>query len=237
VTNSPRIVGRDWRLTRAERDSLGFGLITLVGQAPSAATDGKPPLLGATGKAIASRAGLNFPVEYASVFDRVNLFPRWPGMNPRGGDEFDPLLGQAAAGDLSGEVNGRLCVLLGKRVARSFGLRDAPFYSFWLLGEAGCGYRAQYCPVDRNGPSPVIGLVLARDQQLRDDEKRRAAGDPTMLPAEVCQFHAFVVPHPSRVSRHWNTQRAVDRDRQFWRDLVQGARLCAAARFPEQELD
>lgn len=92
----------------------------IVGEAPSRATDGGPPLSGRSGARLAAMLGLR-PEDLAARFELANLLERWPGPARGGGSAFHAAEAASAAASL--DLEGRRVVLLGARVARAFGVR------------------------------------------------------------------------------------------------------------------
>lgn len=215
-----------------------IGLAVLVGQAPS--RHGRPdrPLTGPSGKAIAEAAGVAYPMQYLATFDRVNVlehFPRKPvgytSLNPLTGDENEyrmPMPGdpfpledaRTAALALAPELADQVVILLGRGVARCFGLRppsnhnlrSAGWYLPWhvalRLGRGGARYEAHPAHHHAKGQCPF--------RQKLGTELDYA-------------FAAVTAPHPSRVSRHWREKAAREEAQKFWAELVTRLRAGAAA--------
>jgi len=91
-----------------------------IGQAP-----GHPgpvrPLEGRNGKRLASLLGVSVE-EYLSGTDRVNLLNEYPG-RAGNGDAFPLDAARAAAREMLPRLKGRVVILLGRGVARAFGVR------------------------------------------------------------------------------------------------------------------
>ena len=89
----------------------------VVGQAPSRATDGRPPFSGRTGANLASLLGVPHR-ELLRLVDVVNLLPRWPGKAGRG-DRFPIAEARAAAAMLLAVAPHDRIVAVGANVARA----------------------------------------------------------------------------------------------------------------------
>jgi uracil-DNA glycosylase len=98
--------------------------IGLVGQAPSRRGDPRKPLAGPNGQKIARLAGISH--DELIGCRRMHLNTRYRGKR-RKGDAFNRAEGNANAGDVLLDWRVERIVLLGKNVARCFGLRDVPF--------------------------------------------------------------------------------------------------------------
>ena len=98
--------------------------IGLVGQAPSRRGDPRKPLAGPNGQKIARLAGISH--DELIGCRRMHLNTRYSGKR-RKGDAFNRAEGNANAGDVLLDWRVERIVLLGKNVARCFGLRDVPF--------------------------------------------------------------------------------------------------------------
>lgn len=100
--------------------------VLLVGQAPSRDTCGGPPFSGRSGRRLADLAGVKHD-ELREVFALVNLLDRWPGKNGRG-DAFPMGEARAAAARLDLSKHD-VVVLVGKSVARAFGIGEAEYFA------------------------------------------------------------------------------------------------------------
>jgi uracil-DNA glycosylase len=109
-------------------------MIVIVGQAPGPSSNRREPLTGASGRRLASLCGMTAD-EFCSRFERVNLLARYPGKLGKG-DAFDLAAGRSAAFRLLPRMVGRRSVLLGGKVAASFGLRAAPMFAWRRIGGA-----------------------------------------------------------------------------------------------------
>jgi hypothetical protein len=98
--------------------------IGLVGQAPSRRGDPRKPLAGPNGQKIARLAGMNYDELIACR--RGHLNTHYIGKRGKG-DRFDHATGNVKAADVLLDWRVERIVLLGKNVARCFGLRDLPF--------------------------------------------------------------------------------------------------------------
>lgn len=102
----------------------------LVGEASN--LPGGEVLRGASGRRLADLAGEDLD-RFHELFECVNLLARWPGRSGGvKGHVFDPAAARRAAARL--DLRGRTVVLLGKRVARAFGLADPPWLQPLRLG-------------------------------------------------------------------------------------------------------
>ena len=98
--------------------------IGLVGQAPSRRGDPHKPLAGPNGQKIARLAGMSYDELIACR--RKHLNTHLNGKRGKG-DAFDHAKGNVNAADILLDWRVERIVLLGKNVARCFGLRDLPF--------------------------------------------------------------------------------------------------------------
>lgn len=90
----------------------------LIGQAPSASTDGKPPFVGRSGKRLARWTGVD---NLRDVFDLYNLVPSWPGKQGKGDKVPRDEMVEAAYLLISGGLlGGRQVVLVGQEVRDAF---------------------------------------------------------------------------------------------------------------------
>lgn len=100
--------------------------LVIVGQAPSKTADAKRPLSADTGSGKLMMKMLGIGVaEYMGV-ERLNLLPRWPGKAGKKGDAFDAKIAAVAAGSIIVRAQKTHFVLLGRGVAKAFGV-DAGF--------------------------------------------------------------------------------------------------------------
>ncbi len=107
--------------------------VILVGQAPGPrGKGGHYALTGRVGGRIASLAGLRFPQEYLETFARCNLLAEWPGPAEGKGDYFPGIVaGRAALRFIEhADVAGRKVILLGRGVARAFGVPRAAWFDW-----------------------------------------------------------------------------------------------------------
>lgn len=182
-------------------------MIAFIGQAPSRDTDGKLPFSGRSGKKLAALMGMSHE-EFGRRFVFMNVLDYFPGKNGKG-DAFPMAEAKAKASqmDLSGY---ELVILVGKRVAEAFEIRNVPMFrllevrqSVGLLG-AGRQFRAVFRDVDK--PHDAITV-------LGETDKRHS-----FLLEEV--FKGAVIPHPSGVNRWWNDPLNENEAREFLRSLV-----------------
>lgn len=202
-----------------DRGALGV----LVGQAPS--RTGRPDrcLTGSAGRAIAEACGLEFPGAYARAFDRVNVYEAFPGTSPSGGDLFPTGGARERAMALAPELAGRTAILLGRGVARAFGLPiDAPWYSGWHVAMRTC-----------TSPSSPDWCVFSWACHAHDSHPEgtpcwpsiEEVGATVEAPIPTRRWHdhafrAFVAPHPSRVSRHWSGLTQREEAWRWWSQVV-----------------
>jgi uracil-DNA glycosylase len=98
--------------------------IGLVGQAPSRRGDPRRPLAGPNGQKIARLAGMSYDELIACR--RKHLNTHYTPKHDKG-KAFDHAKGNVNAADVLLDWRVERIVLLGKNVARCFGLRDLPF--------------------------------------------------------------------------------------------------------------
>ena len=98
----------------------------VIGQAPGRPTDAGylSPFEGPCGERLASLLGIKWR-HFMTMVERANLIQEWPGKSGRG-DKFPRARGtiSALAMVMRGQLDNRKVVLLGKEVARCFGLAD-----------------------------------------------------------------------------------------------------------------
>lgn len=106
----------------------------LIGQAPSAETEGRPAFDGRSGRFLASLLGLPLP-ELFRRLEATNLIGRFPGkaVRPGKGDLFPTEEAKEAAAKL--DVTGREVLLAGKKVAAAFGLKKVGWFEPTKLGK------------------------------------------------------------------------------------------------------
>jgi len=107
-----------------KRKKIEMHKIGLVGQAPSRRGDPRKPLAGPNGQKIARLAGMSYGELIACR--RKHLNTHYIGKRGKR-DAFDHAKGKVNAADVLLDWRVERIVLLGKNVARSFGLRDVPF--------------------------------------------------------------------------------------------------------------
>ena len=98
--------------------------VGLVGPAPSRRGDPSKPLAGPNGQRIARLAGISH--DELIAFRRRHLNTHYRGKRGKG-HEFDHARGNVNAADILLDWRVERIVLLGKNVARCFGIRDLPF--------------------------------------------------------------------------------------------------------------
>lgn len=97
----------------------------LVGRAPGPQANQCGPLSGRAGTVLAGCAGMRRDA-FLTAFNRVNVFPRWPGPAPGGtGDAFPPREARERARRML--LVGQPLVFLGEAVAQAFGFREEVF--------------------------------------------------------------------------------------------------------------
>lgn len=106
----------------------------LVGEAPSR-TSGPDPLSGACGARLAGFCSLSAR-EFGSTFDRANVLATWPGSAGKG-SAFPLALARERAAALRRRFRGgRTVILLGRRVARAFGLAEQHYFEPVWVGRS-----------------------------------------------------------------------------------------------------
>jgi uracil-DNA glycosylase len=100
--------------------------LTLIGQAPSRETDGKPPF---TGRCGAFLAGLMGTTQERMLEDHefLNVLDRFPGKGING-DLFPRDKAEIAARGILPSLRGKVVILLGSNVARAFGAKSFTYY-------------------------------------------------------------------------------------------------------------
>lgn len=106
----------------------------LVGEAPGRQTVGARPFTGRTGRRLERLAGVDRLYDH---FDVVNLLDRWPG--PAGVGSAWPMLEARVRAEVVKQQarvarRPRNVVLVGRRVAAAFGLRELDFLTWGFLG-------------------------------------------------------------------------------------------------------
>jgi len=109
--------------------------LVIIGQGPSRPGKRSRPLEGAAGRKLASLFGVS-EREYRDGTLRLNIFSRWFGKQGKG-DRFPLAAARRRASKLRRRLRGRRVVLLGRNVARAFGITVE--YLRWIRGgfEAG----------------------------------------------------------------------------------------------------
>jgi uracil-DNA glycosylase len=115
--------------------------ITIVGEAPSQSSDPKKPFHGASGARLAQLAGLGGVRDLERAARLVNVLQRWPGFGHAGEKGSKVPIAKAKRAAKKIELVG-VVVLAGRRVARAFGLDDAPYF--------------QWFRTDRHGPCNLV---------------------------------------------------------------------------------
>ena len=104
--------------------------LLLVGPSPGHG-DPTHPLEGRVGAKLAFLCGISIP-EYLNTFERINLLKDWPGKQGKG-DAFFLDEARKVAGRI--QLKGRMAVLLGKNVAKAFGVSQLPWMTWTELRE------------------------------------------------------------------------------------------------------
>jgi uracil-DNA glycosylase len=105
----------------ANKTKTEKGKLVLVGQAPSRRGDPEKPLQGdLVVRRLAGVCGMGRK-EYMGLTDRYNVLRRWPGKKGKG-DHFPMRLARRSARRLALGFSGRRVILLGRSVAKAFGL-------------------------------------------------------------------------------------------------------------------
>jgi len=103
--------------------------LLLIGQAPGRNGDPRRPLEGRIAGKMAELAGV--PVgEWLDRTERMNLLGEFRGKAGKG-DAWDAELARKAADGMKKTIAGRRVLLLGRNVARAFGLVDLPWLT-WM---------------------------------------------------------------------------------------------------------
>lgn len=95
--------------------------LTMIGQAPSRETNGKPPFTGKCGVFLASLMGIS-QEEMLAQHEMLNVLDYWPGKG-LGGDKFPMPLAKIAARKMLESLRNKPVILLGSNVARAFGAK------------------------------------------------------------------------------------------------------------------
>lgn len=104
------------------------GRLLLIGQAPSRSGDPSRPLEGRIGRMLAELAGISLD-GYMKLTERTNLLGEWLGKAGKG-DSWDALAARERASELEQVFPDREAILLGRNVARAFGLGDLPWLTW-----------------------------------------------------------------------------------------------------------
>lgn len=111
--------------------------LLLIGQAPGRGGDPSRPLEGRIGRRLAEMIGVSFD-EYLLIAERTNLLTEWTGKKGKG-DSWDALAARERASELRQVFPGRVAVLLGRNVARAFGLGDLEWLAWMDFCEGAVG--------------------------------------------------------------------------------------------------
>lgn len=106
----------------------------LIGEAPSRTGDPGAPLSGRIGQRLADLSGLTLD-EYLRATKRLNLFQQWHGAAGKGSAfPLDEAREAAFAVRLKHFRMGQRVLLLGKRVASAFGMRQPDYLKWYEVG-------------------------------------------------------------------------------------------------------
>lgn len=112
--------------------------ILMIGQAPSrgGGADPQQACTGVSFKKLCSMCSIRYPSPYTALFDRVNVFPEWPGFSSSSkGDAFpNDEAKEHAAQLLPRLASYSRVLLLGKSTAKSFGVVDVDWFRAIDLG-------------------------------------------------------------------------------------------------------
>lgn len=108
----------------------------LIGEAPSRKSDPKKPFQGASGRRLARMAGLDSEEDLPTRFRMTNVLGRWPGTGNAGekGSRFPIARAKRAARRI--ELLG-VVILAGRRVAKAFGMAEAPYFRWYATDRHG----------------------------------------------------------------------------------------------------
>lgn len=128
-----------WRRVRTEeapkrRRRRALDRVVLVAFAPEREEDLRRPLIDdVSGALLRKLSGAATVEQYVSWFERLYLLRRAPSIPGFSGRRFAVLSAREAAFALLPELRGRRVILLGRTVARAFGLRREAFPPFaWV---------------------------------------------------------------------------------------------------------
>mgnify|MGYP001576063991 FL=1 len=119
----------------------------IIGEAPSRNGDPKKPITGRPGRCLA-RAAFGAAADvprFLAGFERKNLIGTWPGQEGKG-SAWPVAAARKAAGTLLPELAGRTAILLGKRVARAFGMARLAYFA-WAPIKVAAGMRPAWVVV------------------------------------------------------------------------------------------
>lgn len=179
-------------LQKKEREIYGLGKVVVIGQAPCNGGDPTKPVTGAIGRRLAAVMGLGWPEEYLRFFDRANLIDEYLGSTTGKGDFFPLDRAMKAAGQSLSQLVGRRVLLLGRGVAKAYGLVRSKFLVWERM------YR-----VDEN-------FVWESPSSATWDDVRCPRADEILF---------SIFPHPSGINAIWNQKRNQERFTKFLCDL------------------
>lgn len=108
----------------------------IIGQAPAKGNDALPPFSGRSGARIALLAGVGDSGDVLPEhFELRNLFDKYPGKEGKKGDKFDLRAGRKRAAKILAEYEGtdQLILIMGKRVAKAFGVNREEYLEWFVL--------------------------------------------------------------------------------------------------------
>ena len=115
-------------------------VLLLIGQAPGRKGDPSRPLEGRIARKLAELAGVSVE-EWLRCTERTNLLREFPGKAGKG-DAWPKERASRLAEETKSSLVGRVVLLLGRNVARAFGLSDLP----WLTWTEVFGARVAAMP-------------------------------------------------------------------------------------------
>lgn len=113
----------------------------IIGQAPARGNDALPPFSGKSGARLALLAGVGDSGDVLpNHFELRNLFDKYPGKQGKKGDKFDMRAGRKRAPKLLEEYEGtdQVILLMGKRVAKAFGVHSYEYLAWFVLDGHHC---------------------------------------------------------------------------------------------------
>lgn len=135
----------------------------LVGQAPPRAGLPRGPLSGRAALDHLSALASLDPDDLLASTERYNLLGRFPGRHPSGkGDALPPASARRAAARLVPKLRGRRALLLGRGVARAFGVGDLPFFVWTPCARRG----GRLLPLVEHGSGAALIAVVPHPSRV-----------------------------------------------------------------------